>query len=175
MICDSKHIYGMVFEYYCYGITFGKGNIMKKLNNIAVCWAKQTDKNFLEKSLDESWELTYVNNFESLDVEMNRGAVDLALVKLEKGNIHDIINSKMKLKILQEAYGVPIAFFVKYDNPFMEANYQMLIVEDTEIITVNAKNIEKIIMRIIPGYSMYSSFSDYEAYQLDGRSYNYAV
>ncbi len=142
--------------------------------NIAVCWAEQIDKDFLETSLNESWELTYVKNFETLDYEMNKGSIDIALVKLEKGNIQDIINSKVRLKLLQKAYGIPIAFFVKYDNPFIEANYQLLIVEDTEIITVNAKTVEKIMTKMIPRF-MYSSMGNYDSYHLDGRSYNFAV
>lgn len=148
---------------------------MNTLKNVAVCWAKNNDKNFLERSLNESWELTYVSSFESLDYEMSKGAIDVALVKLEKGNVNDIINSKIRLKMLQQAYGIPIAFFVKYDNPFIESNYQMLIVEDTEIITVNPKNIEKIMTSIIPRYSMYSSYSEYDSFLSDGRSYNFAM
>ena len=144
-------------------------------NKIAVCWAKERDKMFLKNSLADGWSLSYVNNFESLDLEMNRSKIDLALVKLEKGNVLDIINSKVRLKLLNKVYGVPIGFFVSYDNPFIESNYQLLMVDDTEIFTVNAKNFERVINNIIPLFSKYQLHKDEKSYHLDGRSYSYAM
>ncbi|MBN1302651.1 MAG: hypothetical protein JW995_15640 [Melioribacteraceae bacterium] len=147
---------------------------MKK-KSLAICWANESDKVFLENSFNDEWNLTYVNNFESLDLEMNLGRVNLALVKLEKGNVNDIINSKIRLQLLKRAYGVPIGFIVKYENPFVDSNYQLLVVDDTEIMTINMKNIKRVLNQVISGTNNYSGWDDERSQHLDGRSYNYAI
>jgi hypothetical protein len=146
------------------------------MKNIIICWAENDDKTFLDTSLSDEWKFDYVQDFKQVGDYLSNNKASMVLVKLQKSNVLNIIRQKKKLQSLQDHFQIPITFFVKHESDWDECSYQILIVDDTEIINVNKKNIEPVLENLINDkFRINKSIYEDKSSHLDGRSYQFAV
>ena len=150
---------------------------MKRImTNLIVCWAEKVDKDFLENSFNINWGFEYVNDFKELGNMIQKGSSKMVLIKLEKSNVLNIIRQKKKLQALQDHFQIPITFLVAYGNLLYDYAYQILVVDDTEILNVNSKNIQRVVQNLIDDkFRINRSIYNDKSSNLDGRSYQFAV
>ena len=146
------------------------------MRKMVVCWAGLQDKNFFERSISIDWEFEYINDIKELGSKFGYGGVNLVVIKLEKRNVLNIIRQKKQLQTLQDHFRVPIIFLVDYSHRSENVDYQLLKVDDTEIVNISAENIEYELSRI-ENESLMSAglWMTNDATSADSKSYQYVV